>query len=398
MAGAALHKLKARQVETAGEGEYADGGGLVLRVGATGHRAWQFVWKRGARGEAKRVRIALGRYPDLSLADARAKAAEYRAELAAGREPAAPASARPATSSAKVDEQGPETFGYWMERLHAQLAGELANAKHHAQWRSTLTEYAGSLFPRPLSDITRTDVVELIKPIWHRIPETAQRTLGRIARVFDYAAAHDAFGGSNPAQWGAAMRQRLGPRRKLSRGNHPAMPYQEVPAFMQKLSASKGTGARALAFLILTGARSGEVRGATWGEIDREAAVWTVPAERMKAKKEHRVPLPPAALAVIGEPGDDDVLIFPGAKPGRPLSNDTLGKLMEDQDAGEYVPHGFRTSFRMWAQETGVPYEVAERCLAHEVGNKVARAYARSDMLAQRRPVMEAWAAHLKPH
>ncbi|QCK87445.1 DUF4102 domain-containing protein [Phreatobacter aquaticus] len=391
-----MAKLSARKVASAGKGEHADGGGLVLQVTGTGHKSWQFVFKRGARGEAKRVRLSLGLLADMTLADARAKASELRAELAAGRDPGlllapAPRAASPTTSP----EQGPDTFGHWAELKIAAMADELRNRKHHDQWKMTLRTYAGDLFPKPLASITRGDVVEVIKPRWLTTPETIQRTLGRIAAVFDYAAAHDAYDGGNPARWDAAMKLRLGPRLKLSRGHMEAMPYGDVPAFMVRLAQVKGTGAQALALVVLTGARSGEVRLATWGEIDPEAAVWSVPAERMKAKKPHKVPLSPAALAILGEPGEPDDYVFHGRKHGRPLSDMTLSKLLHSLDDGGYVPHGFRTSFRMWAQDNGIPYEVAERCLSHEVGNKVSRAYARSDILEVRRPIMADWAAHV---
>ena len=244
-------------------------------------------------------------------------------------------------------------------------------------------------------------MLAVLQPIWQEKNETASRLRGRIERVLDAAKAKGLRTGENPARWRGHLDTLLPKRQKLQRGHHPAMPYTEVPAFVAELRTREAMAARALEFAILTAARSGEVLGAMWGEVDLKAEVWTVPAMRMKAGREHRVPLTAPAIAILRalealRPEDDDkgAYIFPGQRKGRPLSGMAMEMLLRRQKL-EITVHGFRSSFRDWAaEETGFPREIAEAALAHVVGDATERAYRRGDALEKRRELMTAWAAH----
>jgi integrase len=395
--GRTIHKLTARSVETITKpGRHSDGGGLYLVVTKEGHRKWVFISIRNG----KRQDMGLGRAGrgGVSLAKAREAAAAAREALATGADPLA------ARRAAERERARVPTFGEMADHLIASMTPEWRNEKHRAQWSMTLTKYAAPLRVLPVDKVTTEDVLQVLKPLWTTRPETASRLRGRIERVLDAAKALGQRSGENPALWRGHLANLLPKRQKLTRGHHAAMPFVDVPAFMAKLRERDALAARALEFLILTAARSGEVYGARWSEIDLDNKVWTVPAARMKAGRVHRVPLTSRAVAILEEAAklraDDiaDALIFPGRRSGRPMSVMAMEMLLRRMGHDAVTVHGFRSSFRDWAGEcTHFPREVAEAALAHVVGDETERAYRRGDALAKRRELMEAWAAFCDP-
>jgi integrase len=379
----AIHKLTDRTCKAAKKsGLLSDGGGLYLNVGNSNSRSWSFIWRKGG----KRNEMGLGGYPDVPLSRARTLAAECRELVAAGRNP--------------IEErrkQDVPSFGDCADQFISSMESQWKNAKHRAQWRMTLETYAAAIRRKSVAEIATSDVLQVLTPIWETRPETASRLRGRIERVLDYAKARGWRTGENPALWRGHLRHVLPARSKLSRGHHAAMPYGEVPAFMYRLHPLEGIAARALEFLILTAARSGEVREATWNEFDLENKLWSIPAARMKMGQPHRVPLSNPAMDILTALFEKRVsdYVFPGLKAGRPMSNMAYAMLMRRQQLGHYTVHGFRSSFRDWVgDETSFSRELAEQALAHQVGNEVERAYRRSDALEKRRELMAAWVEH----
>lgn len=387
-----LNKLSARSVETIVKpGRHADGGGLYLQVGAKGAKSWLFMFKR----EGKQREMGLGSVRDVRLAVAREKAAEARALLVEGGDPLA---IRRALLAAKTVVTVP-TFGEFADTYLDSIEAGFTNAKHRYQWKATLGDaYCAALRKKPINEVSTEDVLAAIQPIWLTKSETASRLRGRIERVLDAAKAHKLRSGENPALWRGHLDKLLPKRRKLTRGHLAAMPYADVPALMVMLNALTGMSALALRFAILTAARSGEVLGARWREMDIEARTWVVPKERMKARREHRVPLSGAAIAVLAfaSPlrtiGDDgSSFVFPGAKDGQPLSMMALTMVLRRLRTG-VTTHGFRSAFRDWVgEETDHARETAEAALAHIIGNEVERAYRRGDAFAKRKVLMEDW-------
>jgi integrase len=275
------------------------------------------------------------------------------------------------------------------------------NPTHRAQWRATLNAYVHpTIGDLAVASIATDDVLRVLQPIWQAKPETASRVRGRIEAVLDYAAARGWRQGENPARWRGHLANLLPARAKVARVvHHAALPWQEIGAFMARLRQHRATAARALEFTVLTAARTGEVIGARWPEVGMDAAVWTVPAERMKGHRAHRVPLSAAALAVLRHmlplrPAEGDGFVFPGLRPGKPLSNMAMLKLLERMGHGDLTVHGFRSAFRDWCEEaTHTPQAVAEAALAHAVADKVEAAYRRGDLFAKRAALMEEWAA-----
>jgi integrase len=294
----------------------------------------------------------------------------------------------------------PKTFGHVATELMNGLEAGWRNAKHRQQWRNTLETYAKPLWNLPVADIRPDDVLAVLRPIWSVKEETASRVRGRIERVLDAAKARGMISDpwTNPARWKGNLSVLLPPRKEKGlRGHHAALPFDKIGAFMSRLRERPAVAARALELLILTAARTDEVRLVRWSEIDLDRAVWTVPASRMKMKREHRVPLSQAAVAVLRPlwiaNADPDALVFPGQKPGRPMSNMAIEMLLRRLAAKHCTVHGFRSTFRDWAGEcTHYPREIAEAALAHAVGDETERAYRRGDALARRRDLMEAWA------
>lgn len=383
-----LHKLNALQAtKLNAAGRHSDGGGLYLSIDG-GRRRWIFRFRDKRTGKVREM--GLGAAGDVTLAKAREKAAAARQAVKEGKDPIA--SARDALRSAAVP-----TFGELADQFIASMEGQWRNDKHRWQWRHTLTEYAKPLRGKRVDEIGVEDVLACLRPHWERRPETAGRLRGRIERVLNAAKAQGYRTGENPAQWKGHLENLLPRRHKLTRGHHAAMPWADVPAFMVELRQREGIAALALEFCILTAARSGEVRGALWSEFDLDAAVWTVPANRMKAGVQHRVPLVPRAVEIISELAKlpPESRVFPGQRKSNPLSDMTLRAVLRRMKV-DCTPHGFRSSFRDWAGEaTSFPREICEAALAHTIGNEVERAYRRGDALARRRELMEAWARYL---
>jgi integrase len=288
-----------------------------------------------------------------------------------------------------------KTFGQCAAELIKSKSSEWRSAIHAGQWRTTLDAYCESVLATPVDAIDTQAVLGVLQPIWGRIPETASRLRGRIEAILDYAKAHGLRTGENPAAWRGHLALILPRRQKLSRGHHAAMPYGDLPEFIAKLRVTESIHALALEFLILTAGRAGEVLGATWDEIDIDAKVWVIPASRMKAGREHRVPLSARAMAILDRMAGIRTgnLLFPGHRRRRPLSGVTLAALVPG-----VTIHGFRSAFRDWAgEETSFPREIAEQALAHATGDATERAYRRGDALEKRRALMEAWAQFCEP-
>ena len=378
-----LHQLSARTLSTlTAPGRHADGGGLYLSISPRGARSWVFMWKVAG----KRREMGLGSLRDVTLAQARQKAAEARQKVAAGLDPLA-----------TRDKLQVMSFGEAADALIESMSSSWRNEKHRGQWRMTLTAYCAPIRAQSVAAVSTDDVLRILKPLWTTKPETASRLRGRIERVLDFARARGQRSGENPARWRGHLDALLPRRAKLTRGHHKAMPFEAVPAFMAALRERAGVAPRALEFAILTAARSGEVLGARWEEINLEAGVWTVPASRMKAGREHRVPLPARAVEVLREMEGvrQSAYVFPGSKAGRPLSVMALEMVLRRMQ-GDATVHGSRSAFRGWAGErTSFPREVAEAALAHLVGDEVERAYRRGDALEKRRELMEVWASFL---
>ena len=375
-------------------GRYADGGNLYLLVKPSGTRTWTFRYKMaGSSGRE----MSLGSEADVTLAEARDLARNARRELDTGRDPIE------AREQARREAAGSGmTFRDVATLYVASHEDAWRNAKHRAQWTSTLKTYAApTLGKMPVGKVTVGHVMRVLEPMWKAKPETASRLRGRIEAVLDYATARGWRQGENPARWKGHLSNLLPKRTKIAAvRHHAALPWGECPAFMQALAGQNGAAALALRFTILTAARTSEVTGATWAEVDLQAKLWTVPGVRMKAGVEHRVPLSLAALAVLAalripdaKPSD---YVFPGGKPGGGLSNMAMTALLRRMKRSDLTVHGFRSTFRDWAAETNpAPREVAETALAHTLRDKVEAAYRRSDLLERRAKLMADWAAFL---
>ncbi len=379
-------KLTARAAATTKPGRYGDGGGLYLVVSPSGARKWIYRFTYAGRV----TETGLGSANVVSLAEARGKAHEARRLLEAGKNPIE------AKRQAALKEAGIPTFGAVADALVAAKESEWRNEKHRAQWRAALTEFAAPLRSRPVDDIDTAAVLAVLKPLWQAKPETASRLRGRIEAVLDAAKAQGYRSGENPAAWRGHLAHLLPKRTKLARGHHAAMDYREVPAFVAQLRQRDTVAAMALEFCILTATRSGEVYGARWSEIDTAARVWIAPAARMKAGREHRIPLSERALAILGKLGEAKTCdyVFPSPRGRKPLSHVAMAEVMRRLQIDGATVHGFRSAFRDWAgNETQFPREIAEAALAHVIGDKAEQAYRRGDALEKRRALMEIWAA-----
>ncbi|KAE8440091.1 tyrosine-type recombinase/integrase [Vreelandella piezotolerans] len=387
----AIHKLSPRKVATAGPGKHEDGGGLRLVVSGGGAKKW--VLRFTLKG--KRREMGLGSFPDTGLADARRKAEHYRRLAKDG---ADPIQAR----DAEQQETSTPTFTSCAARYIQSHRRSWRNAKHARQWVSTLKTYARPVIGNmPVDEIDTQDIVSILNPIWTSKTETAKRVQGRIENVLDYASAHKYRDEANPARWRGHLDKLLAKPSRVKRvSHHPAMPYDEVAAFMAELQGYTSISSKALQFLILTATRTSEVLRTEWPEIDLENTTWTIPAERMKARREHRVPLSTQAVSLLSDLPrvQGNPYVFPGARLGRPLSNMAMLQLMRGMGygvggkRGDYVPHGFRSSFRDWSGEvSSYPRDVAEMALAHTIENKVEAAYRRGDLFEKRRSMMQDW-------
>ena len=382
-------------------GLYFVGGvaGLAMQVQPSGARSW--VLRFSVAG--KRREMGLGGFPDVTLADARRRAREEREKADKGTDPIQARKA--AASLLRTQAAKAITFKAASLAYIEVHEGGWRNAKHAEQWRNTLASTYPTIGALHVRDVGLPQVLAVLEPIWKVKTETAKRLRGRIESVLDWATAREYREGLNPARWKGHLDHLLAdPNKIMKHGHHAALPIGDMGAFMAALRQQQGTGARALEFAVLTAARSGEVRGATWGEIDQENATWTIPGERMKAGVEHRVPLSADALALLKQlprtPGTVLVtmaskdLVFPAPRGGK-LSDMTLVAVMRRMNV-DAVPHGFRSTFRDWASErTAYPSEVAEMALAHTIGNKVEAAYRRGDLFEKRRVMMADWANFL---
>jgi integrase len=392
-------------VKSAKPGRHADGGGLHLLVKKSGARSWVFRFM--LKGKARD--IGLSRCPEavellkragneeLTLAQARDVAAIYRLKVKAGIDPLAERDreAAEALAAAQAAQIAGISFREVADAHIAANEGSWRNAKHRQQWSNTLITYAYPVVGElPVAEIGTSHVLKILEPIWKAKPETASRVRGRIETILDAAKARGYRDGENPARWRGHIAQILPVRSRLTRGHHKAMPYDAVPAFVGELQSRKAIAALALEFAVLTAARTGEVLGAAWGEVDFEKAVWTIPAGRMKAGKEHRVPLSPRAVEILEatKPLGKDWL-FPADKGGA-LSSMAMAMLLRRMKVDATV-HGFRSAFRDWAAEcTGFAHEVCEMALAHAIGNKAEAAYRRGDLFEKRRRLMGDWAGY----
>lgn len=381
-------------VKNARPGRHADGAGLHLLVKSSGARSW--VYRFMVNGKSRDIGLGAAGQGALSLADARDEAAALRLKVKAGIDPLEQRDreAAQALASAQAAKVAGKTFREVATAYIAANEDSWRNAKHRQQWGNTLAAYVYPVIgDLPIAEVDTPHVLSILEPIWKGKPETASRVRGRIETVLDSAKARGYRQGENPARWRGHLAQILPARTRLSRGHHRALAYEDVPAFVGALRAREAVAALALEFAILTAARSGEVIGARWSEVDLAKATWTVPAERMKAAKEHRVPLSPRAVAILEslKPLGSDWL-FPGAAGGK-LSGMAMAMLMRRMKVDATV-HGFRSGFRDWAAEcTGYAHEVAEMALAHAIENKVERAYRRGDLFDKRRRLMDDWAA-----
>jgi len=393
-------KLSAVEVRQAkGPAVLHDGGGLYLRVSPTGSKAWVFRFQL----DGKRRDMGLGPFPDISLAEARAKATAHRNQRREGIDPLDAKAAQ--RQAQRLSAAKGRTFREIAEEFIGRNEAGWRNGKHRQQWRNTLATYAyPTLGELAVAAIDAGLVVQVLDPIWAEKPETASRVRGRIEAVLDAATVRGYREGPNPAQWKGNLAHILPARGKVRKvAHHAALPFDDVPLFLAALRGREGMAARALEFAILTAARTGEVLGARWGEIDRDAKVWAVPAERMKAGREHRVPLSDAALAVLdtvrrlaltrdGVP-DPTAPVFPGPRRALPMSNMVMLMLLRRMKRTDLTAHGFRSTFSDWAAErTAYPRETVEMALAHAVANKVEAAYRRGDLCDKRRRLMADWA------
>jgi integrase len=385
-----LSAVKVQGMKT--PGYYADGGNLYLRVADGGTRGW--IFRFAMRGKTRDM--GLGSYPDITLARARELATECRRALAAGIDPIE--ARKQKREAGRIEVAKSMTFDQCGAAYIAAHEAGWRNAKHRQQWANTLKTYVWPVFGKlPVHAIDTGLVLKVLEPIWNDKPETANRVRGRVEAILDWAKVRDFRSGENPARWRGHLDHLLPAKSKVRKvEHHAALPYAQIGAFMAALRGQTGVGARALEFLILTGTRTGEALGATCDEIDMEARLWTIPARRMKAGNEHRVPLSDAALAVLKgmyEIQQND-FVFPGARQGRPLSEVALLMLLRRLGYGRVTVHGFRSAFRDWASErTTFPREVAEMALAHSISDAVEAAYRRGDLFDKRRKLMDAWAA-----
>jgi integrase len=392
--GRAIHKLSAVGVSKESKpGYHSDGGGLYLQVSAGGSKSWIFRFKMSGRSRE----MGLGSVNTLTLADARDSATECRRAVRDGVDPidARDAAKQQAKAAAALAKAATVTFDHCAAAYIYAKRSEWTNAKHASQWETTLATYASPVIGAlAVKDVDTGLVMRILEPMWKEKPETASRLRGRIELVLGWATTRGYRSGENPARWRGHLENLLAKRSKVRAvEHHAALPYAEIGTFVSELRAQNEIAARALEFVILTAARSGEVLRALRSEIDLDGKVWVVPAERMKMKKEHRVPLSPAAIELIKAlpklEGND--YLFPGG-PKRPLYEAAMLRLLDRMKRGDVTVHGFRSTFRDWAaEETNFPKEIAEMALAHTVGNAVENAYRRGDLFLKRARFMDAW-------
>jgi integrase len=388
--------LSARSVETITKpGLHADGGGLYLHVTASGAKSWIYRWSRDRK--SRDMGLGTAGQKDVTLAEARDLAAKARRVVRDGRDPIAERDV--ARLQKKLEAAKAITFKDCAERYIAAHAAGWRNPKHASQWTNTLATYGyRTLGELPAQAVNVGLVMQVLEPIWTTKPETASRVRGRIESVLDWATARGYRQGENPARWRGHLENLLPKKNKIHEvEHHAALSYRDIGDFIVELRKQESVAARALEFAILTAARTGEVLGARWSEINFAERIWTVPKERMKANKEHRAPLSAAALAILDKMqkirhGD---FVFPGKFAGRPLSGMVMLKLLRRMGRTGLTAHGFRSTFSDWCREcTNFPAEVRAMALAHTIGDKVEEAYSRGDLFQKRRQLADAWARY----
>lgn len=386
------HKLTVLQIKNATKpGRLHDGQGLYLNVTPAGSKSWVYRYMIAGKDNS----MGLGPYPEVTLAEARERSADYRKQIRTRRDPLAEKKAN--TATLKADQAKATTFDWCAEEFIKLNEPNWKNQKHINQWRNTLKTYASpTIGNMNVAKIETDHVLRIIEPIWNTKSETAERVRGRIESILGWATIKTYRSGDNPARWKDHLEHALPKRNKAaSVVHHAALPYSQINTFMPELRQQAGLAARACEFAILTAARSSEVRGAVWSEFDLETAMWVVPKERIKMKKEHKVPLSKKAVQIIKdmEKIKSCDLVFPNIK-GKPLSDTSLTAVFKRMRRTDITMHGFRSTFKDWASDvTDFPGEMSEMALAHSVSSAVEAAYRRSDMLRKRFKMMEAWSA-----
>ena len=390
---AGIERLTDRQVKTT-KRSLNDGGNLwILKRGES--KTWAFRFTM----QGKAHKAGLGSYPTVTLADARKVALSYRKLIHKGINPI-----NEVKRLKQETRRAVPTFNQAAARYILKQRHEWRNKKHTKQWISTLRNHADpTIGVKLVTEITKDDVMKVLKPIWRTKTETAKRVQGRIENILDWCFAMDYKTELNPARWSGNLDKLLPSPTKIKKMNnngverhHPAMPYEDVPGFYSELKTKNGFSVKALRFLMLTACRSGEILNATWDEIDIPNKTWTIPAARMKAFKEHRVPLTNEMISILESLPVLNEYVFPGHREGRPLSASAMITTMKKMNIGHYVPHGFRSSFRDWCEEqSSSSYGVIERALAHTIPNKTERAYNRGDLFDKRRELMDDWGCYV---
>jgi integrase len=390
-----LNRLSARQAETLRKpGRHADGGNLYLKITPDGSRRWVFMYLRD--GKQREMGLGSASKGGVSLGNARARAAEARAALAAGVDPMAAkkeANQRAAIANAPA-------FGKMADDYIAAMKPSWRDARHADHWSYSLRTLAAPMRAKRVDQVQTADVLEVLQPLWQSRHVTASRLRGRIESILDAAKAKGYRQGENPARWRGHLALLLPKRQKLARKHHAALPYEQLPDFMAKLREGQSLATKALELTILTAGRTGEVVGARWSEIDLDRRLWIIPPERMKAGKEHRVPLSDRAVVILKGLGEvkRGQFVFPGNDAKRHMSNMTMAMRLRRMKAGEITVHGFRSTFRDWASErTSFPHETCEHALAHGITNMVEAAYRRGDQFEKRRKLMAAWGDYCEP-
>lgn len=387
-----IKKLSAKLVANlSSPGYYGDGDGLWLQIARSGSKSW--IFRFTLAGKAREM--GLGGLKAVSLSIARERAGQCRLVLSEGKDPIVERNA--SRTSDAMRKSRLKTFDQCASAYISAHRASWKNLKHIAQWESTLANYASPVFGAlPVSDVDTDLVVKVLRPIWNVKTETAVRLRGRIESILDWATVSKYRIGDNPARWRGHLENLLADPNKIAPVvNFPALNWREIAAFMHDLRAREGVAARAVEFAILTACRSGEVRGAAWAEIDLEEAVWIVPAARMKAGKEHRVPLSTQAMALLLQMPREGAFVFPGRSKDSILSDMSLTAVLRRMERDDITVHGFRSTFRDWCSEAvgnAFAREVCEHALAHSLPNKVEAAYRRGDLFDKRIPLMQAWA------
>ena len=382
--------LNSRKVETLTKaGRHADGGNLYLSISLNGGRRWVFLYR--LNGVRKEMGLGSAAKGHVGLGEARKAATEARALIVNGTDPLI------AKRALKRANRDIPAFGNFADDYLTSHRSKFRNKRHIAQWEMSLKNYCQPIRATRLNEVDTDAVLKVLQPIWSKIPESASRLRGRIENILDAAKAKGYRSGENPARWRGHLKTLLPARQRISRGHHEALPYDDLPAFMTELRDSNAIAALALEFCILTATRTNEILKAEWTELDLERALWTIPAHRMKAGYEHRIPLSRRLLTLLKtlEGLRNGLFLFPGRTPGKALSPMPMRMLLRRMGRKNITVHGFRSTFRDWASEqTSFPHETCEHALAHRISDKAEASYRRGDQFEKRRKLMEAWASY----